>query len=122
MQVIDPGHCYLLESFDGGTPVELTFVKRSGERYPGNVGSHPGTNCQEVLRALVERSEYLFNQIPSAETECIIGSLRTALLLFELRAARNHGRFLDLPTTKGVMSGATCPTCGHVECRELHGE
>lgn len=52
MRVVDPGHVYDLVSLDGGQVHRLTFVKRLGERYPGNVGfPHAGTNMQEVLRA-----------------------------------------------------------------------
>ena len=36
MKVIDPGHSYRLDSFDGDRSIELHFVKRKGENYPGN--------------------------------------------------------------------------------------
>lgn len=119
MEVIDPGHFYSLKSFDSLTsdPAEyLIFVKREGENYPGNEGAHRGTTSQEVLRALIERSEYVNNQKPCAETEAAIGLLKAALLLFELRAARYHERFLDLPLEE-VINGTTCSKCGHSGCQ-----
>ena len=80
MKILDAGHIYSLDSLDGNLEQTLTFVKREGEKFPFNSGSHAGTNCQEVLRVLIDRSEYLQKQKPCAETECIISSLKTALL------------------------------------------
>lgn len=116
MKIIDSGHAYLLDSIDGGDPITLTFVKRAGEKFPFNIGSHPGTNVQEVLRALIERTEYLNRQVPCAETEAAIGLLKTTLLLFELRAARRHGRTLDLMDLRLLSCLPTCLKCGHIGC------
>ncbi len=116
MKIIDSGHEYLLESLDGGEPVRLTFVKREGEGFPFNSGHHPGTNVQEVLRALIERGDYLNRQVPCAETESATAMMRGALLLFELRAARRHGRNLDLNSTQEACCLPTCKTCGHIGC------
>jgi hypothetical protein len=59
--VIDPGHEYELASLDGEKAVRLTFVKRIGARYPGNKGpSYSGTNCQEVLRVLIDRAGIVY--------------------------------------------------------------
>lgn len=120
MRIVDAGHIYTLDNLDT-TPDEpkqkLIFVKRYGENFPFNDFSFSGTNCQEVLRALIDRSEYLQKQKPCAETESIIGLLRSALLLFELRAARHHGTTLDLRDTQELMHGPTCKTCGHIRCK-----
>lgn len=116
MKVIDPGHVYELASLDGGDPWRLTFVKREGSGYHGNVGHHPGTTMQEVLRALIERANYVNRQIPCAETEAAIGLLEAALVLFELRAARRHGRE-PVATVEEMVYGETCWKCGHVGCR-----
>jgi hypothetical protein len=49
---------------------------------------HVGTNTQEVLRALIDRTKYL-NSIQSCpETEDAIWFLRQALYLYEVRAYR----------------------------------
>lgn len=116
MKILDPGHCYSLNSLDGECEQTLTFVKREGPGYPGNVGSHPGTIMQEVLRALIERCEYVQRQVPCAETEAAANLLRAALWLFEARAARRHGRTLDLPLSAVVSGEGKCKTCGHVGC------
>ncbi len=118
MKIIDAGHIYTLENYDGNKDnrQKLAFMKRFGDKFPFNDFAHDGTNCQEVLRALIDRCEYLQKQKPCAETECIIGSLRNALLLFELRAAREHGLNLKLESTQGLMNASTCKECGHVTC------
>ena len=115
MKITDAGHCYIVEALDGGEPQRIRFMKREGDNFPFNEGSYGGTNCQEILRVLIDRSEYLYKQKPCAETEMIIANLRSALLLFELRAARYHNRHLGLVSTDELMSG-TCKQCGHIGC------
>lgn len=120
MRVIDPGHEYSLDSLDGEFPQTLVFVKREGAPYPGNVGSHPGTTCQEVLRALISRLYYVQWQTPCPETALVIGNLESALYLLEVRAARRHGRMFSA-SMQDVTSGAgKCRSCGHVGCPGCH--
>lgn len=120
MERIDEGHDYLLASFDGNWPQRLTFMKREGEGYPFNVGSHPGTNCQEVLRALIDRVKYLDRQIQCAANVSIIDHLRLALRDFELRAAHRHGRTLPLFELSEIELQPTCAGCGHIGCNGTH--
>lgn len=58
MQELDPGHVYALDKQDGSGTETLTFVKREGAKYPGNISHHAGTNLQEVLRALLARFNF----------------------------------------------------------------
>lgn len=120
MDVIDAGHKYVLRHLDGYGTETLTFVKREGEGYPGNVGHYEGTTMQEVLRVLIDRAKYVNAQIPCEETEAGIIHMREAIRQFELRAARRHGRMLSAPLT--IEDAPTCAKCGHIgcngECRE----
>lgn len=116
MKEVDPGHEYLLDSYDGGEPVRLTFVKREGEGYPFNVGHHPGTNCQEVIRALIDRVKYLQRQIRCDENIFVIDYLRRALWQFEVRAAQRHGRKLPDFYLNEIEDQPTCAGCGHIGC------
>jgi hypothetical protein len=117
VRVLDPGHDYVLQSLDGEAPQRLTFVKREGPGFPGNVGSHPGTTTQEVLRALIDRGEYVNRQVPCAETEAASALMKSALLLLETRAARRHDRvFADFPTLDEATTAPGCAKCGHVGC------
>jgi len=119
VRVIDPGHTYQLDGLDGGTPQTIRFVKRCDPpaKYPGNVGSYPGTTIQEVLRVLIDRTQYVGRQRPCEETVHAIDAMREAIRLLEERAARRHGRALGpMPTQPELES--TCPACGHIRCEE----
>ena len=125
MKTIDPGHQYELKSLDGNCPQVLTFVKRcdrnGSNNYPGNVGAHPGTTTQEVLRALIQRTQHVQNQIPCLENERIIAMLRQCIYLLELRAKRRKGKTLRLTTTLPIETISTCDVCGHVLCIDHEG-
>lgn len=124
MKIVDPGHEYLLDAHDidpvnESQAIHLKFMKRAGDGYPYNHGQHPGTNSQEVLRALIDRAEYINKQNPCAETEAIIGNLKTALLLFEVRAARRRGNPLSgYASLRDFESRQPCKACGHIDCND----
>ena len=122
MKVIEPGHMYEVSIFDGPQNYwnKIRFFKRVGEGYPGNeLPPHDGTNCQEILRVLINRVKYLNKQIPCGENSMIISLLRMCLYLFEQRAARRHGRELVSPVQL-IENMPFCETCGHIECKEEH--
>ena len=116
MRVIDPGHEYILDALDGGEQQRLLFVKREGPNYPGNVGGHAGLLTQEVIRALIDRCKYMNAQGSCAETDIILASLRTALMAFEVRAARCRGVSIDLKGLGEIEDIPTCSKCGHIQC------
>ena len=94
----------------------LTFVKREGDKYPGNVGSYSGTTMQEVLRALIERAKYVYRQAPCDETGRCILMWERSILLLEQRAARRHGRELTVDFQDVIDGIDKCERCGHVGC------
>ena len=119
MKVLDPGHKYELLNFDGGEPVILTFVKRNNppEKYPGNVNAYPGTQIQEVLRALIERGLYLEGQIPCPETRVVIENCRDSIWLLENRHAKRNGGHLDYHLSRDFIEDVPiCHQCGHISC------
>lgn len=120
MKVIDPGHEYLLESYDGEQENRLVFMKREGEGYPFNVGHYAGTNCQEVIRVLIDRVKYLQQQIPCDENVSVIAALRQVLLSFETRAAQRHGRVFPCDVRFEIEDRPTCKGCGHIDCEGKH--
>lgn len=123
IKVIDPGHDYELIGLDGAEPQRLVFVKREGKNYPGNVGSHPGLLTQDVLRACLDRCIYMNNQGNCAETDIIISALRTAIMAFEIRAARCRGTEIILNQLSDIDKALTCPKCGHIQCdQERHNK
>lgn len=123
MKVIDPGHKYKLLTLDGVIEQTLTFVKRfdakDPTRFPGNYEAYPGTTMQSVIRCLIERIDYLQNQISDDNNLFIRCNLVHCLWLLEDRAARRHGYKFDcLPYE--VLTLPMCPHCGHVVCKELN--
>lgn len=116
MKVLDPGHAYLIESLEGGGTQTIYFVKRQGENYPGNTDHHDGPITQEFLRAIIDRCKYMRDQGGCVETDIIIDSLRTAIMAFEVRAARCRGTSIELKTLNGIENEPTCPICGHIQC------
>lgn len=116
VEVVDRGHAYRLPSFDGEHSQTLTFMKREGEGFPGNIGHYPGTNLQSVLRACLDRVLYLQSQIPHDNNSAIICHLRHSLRELEQRAAERHGFNVNAITLEKAASGPMCPACGHVVC------
>ena len=116
MKVLEPGHSYTVESVNG-TPQTISFVKNRGAKYPGNTGDpRTGTISQELLRVLIDRTEYLNSQGSCAETEHALAALRQALGWYEVRAARCREEFIDLPHATDLEKQPTCPSCGHSCC------
>lgn len=124
MHIIDPGHKFALTLYDGevGALCELTYMKREGDKYPGNKGRYPGTNMQEVVRSLIVRTEHLNRQVPCDENAVGLRCLREFLLSLEVRAAMRHGmthieaasilfRFFLEGTIEQLP---TCAVCGHI--------
>ncbi len=114
MLILDEGHKYKLHCLDGEHEQTLQFVKRRGDKYPGNFSSYPGTTLQEVLRACLNRLRYVNRQIPAPETERVKALLQEALWELEQRAARLHGR--TGVTQQEAEFGHKCEICGHVGC------
>ena len=122
MKVIDPGHSYELDSYDGGEPIRIDFMKREGEGYPGNIGHHSGTNLQELFRVAIDRDKYLNNQVHDGNNDVIICKCREILWLLEERAARRHNidQFDFRPDLDEMESIPYCTVCGHIVCRGHH--
>lgn len=85
MRTLDPGHIYELDHLGDDGFQTLTFIKRSGGAIQYG-DEWPGLQTQEVLRALIDRTKYLYDVLPCKETEDAIWHLRMALFDYELRA------------------------------------
>lgn len=103
MKVIDPGHQYSLTTWGNKQPViittdgdtALTFLKRSTKNLWYGRDTYGGTNTQEVLRACIDRTKYLYSTLPSMETADALYHLRMALYLYEVRAYRRKREDLN---------------------------
>lgn len=129
MIIVDPGHKYHPLSYDpeGKEPAKLAdkidFFKKIGEGFPGNEGFPSwGTNCQELLRILIDRVKYLDNQIECRENKQILYAIRLALYFFEVRAAKRKNKtadFLNIEPQLGlslsnIENVPHCNICGHI--------
>ena len=119
--MLDPGHTFELASLDGDGVQILRFVKRVGDRYPGNEPpAYSGCTTQEVIRALVRRQLYVDGQEHDSANAAVVRCLREALLALEDRAARRRGEAQVLAEetrdVEAIEDLLTCPACGHVAC------
>ncbi|HTH92940.1 MAG TPA: hypothetical protein VL576_00450 [Candidatus Paceibacterota bacterium] len=87
MKTIDPGHIYELRQLGDDNTQTMTFIKRSGGAVQYEK-EWPGLQTQEVLRALIDRTKYLYEVLPCKETEEALRHLRMALFWYEARAYR----------------------------------
>lgn len=122
MKVMDPGHLFVLNHLDGEGTSLLRFVKRVGDKFPGNEPpGYGGTTVQEVIRALISRIKYVDNQEPSLYNEDVIDDLRRALNTLECRAAFKNNRLTQYTEYAYHYDGyvedmPVCKTCGHIAC------
>lgn len=128
MKVLDPGHLYELANLDTDDPgnrVErVRFVKRIGEKFPGNKApGYAGTTTQEVIRALIDRTKYVDAQRPDLANSRALHELRSALVEFEMRAAKERG---DVAAAYRIAAmdepelAPVCHGCGHILCERKH--
>ncbi len=94
VRVVEPGHVYELAHLGSGGVETLTFCRRNSAAIT-HAGEHPGTNTQEVIRALVDRTVFLNHVLPCAETEDAVEYLRMALGCYEARALRRKRQALN---------------------------
>ena len=96
MRVIDPGHEYELEGFEG-TPQVLSFIKKEPVPESDNLLQtvYDGTTNEEVIKVLIDRLTYLYGKFPSKETTHAIGNLASALYHLESRTRERKARGVE---------------------------
>jgi ribosomal protein S3AE len=88
LRIIEAGHIYELQHLESDGIEKLTFIKRSSKAINYGDTEHAGTNTQEVIRALINRTEFLYDILPAVETKDAAYYLRMALFCYEARAYR----------------------------------
>lgn len=86
MKVLDEGHIYECSQLDGGVQ-KITFMKRSSDAVHYEK-EWAGLQTQEVLRALIDRTKFVYKILPCKETDEALYHLRMALYWYEVRAYR----------------------------------
>lgn len=87
MKILESGHIYELDNLEAPGTQLLTFIRRNSKAIT-HESEHTGTNTQEVLRALIDRTIFLNNVLHSAETQDAIYYLRMTMFCYEARAWR----------------------------------
>lgn len=121
MKVLKPGHSYRLKSLDGDRVVEIHFVQRIGEKYPGNKEKQSGTTSQENIRALIERNVHTNNQERCWQNVIIYYLYGIIIYLLEMRHYHKHKLGFS-PPFKDIHLIETCDHCGHTKCRCSSGK
>lgn len=89
MRIIEAGHIYELAQLDLNEPdVETDLYERVVLKFVNREkgSEHPGTQTQEVLRALIDRTQHCDRCLRWEGNDLIIQHLRMALALHEARA------------------------------------
>lgn len=94
MKVLDRGHSYTVPNLESEGDQPLVFIKRSSRMVKHDI-EYPGTNTQEVMRVLIDRTKYLHSVGPCEETGNAIDWLRLALYEYEVRAWRRKQQKLN---------------------------
>ncbi len=100
MKVLTPGHHYELPNFDEPKVKgqRLQFIhKKSDKKDPTKQCKliSDGTTNEEVLRVLIDRSEFLNKSLPSTETTLALKNLKEALYWFEKRTEDRKQRKVE---------------------------
>lgn len=80
MKTIEDGHIYDLSQRGSNELQRVTFINTEKGH------EHPGVTTQEVIRALIDRTQYCDACLPWSGNNDIVGHLRMALALHEARA------------------------------------
>jgi len=84
MEVIDPGHEYVLEGFQSGQlEHSLLFIKMENGEYLND-----GTTNEEVLKVLIDRMYSLNTKFPCRENSIVITNLEESLMWLEERTRK----------------------------------
>jgi hypothetical protein len=121
MRVVEPGHVYALDPFDGDYPQYLVFVNRE------KGSEHSGTQTQEVLRAtidmmdcLIDRTNHCDGCLPWPGNERIIKALSESQRQMRLAILYHEERALERKVDKGTLRPeiAATGTDGHFVVEE----
>lgn len=97
MKVIVPGHRYEVASFENTNDQVIDFIhKQPKENAPGEfVTLCDGTTNEELLRVLINRTEFLNSQFPCRENSIAITKMQEALMWFEKRTTDRIARGVE---------------------------
>ena len=83
MKVIEKGHIYELQSYEGMGDQKLKFISKNGSTIV-----HDGTTNEEVLDVLIDRINFLQETLPCKENEFVIKNLQQSLIWLNNRTIK----------------------------------
>lgn len=99
MKVITVGHKYELPSFENGTPQTIQFIEKTqvttGPDHTKLETVNDGTTNEEVLKALIDRLQYLNGKFPCRENAIVITKLEESLMWLNKRTADRLARNVE---------------------------
>jgi hypothetical protein len=94
MKVLDPGHLYEVPNLEAEGTQQIRFIKRNSDMVQRDE-EYAGTNTQEVIRVLIDRTKYLNTVGYCEETANAVSWLQMALYEYEARAWRRKQQKLN---------------------------
>jgi hypothetical protein len=88
MEIIVPGHYYLLNCFESKSlKEELHFIHKEQDKTDASllVTVRDGTTNEEVLEVLIDRIKFLQDKFPCRENAIVLTHLEEALMWLEKR-------------------------------------
>lgn len=104
MRCTDPGHTYYVPNLEAEGEQKIVFIKRSSKMVK-HAEEYPGSNTQELIRVLIDRTKYLYDVGPCEETGNAIEWLRMALYEYEARAWRRKIQKLNREANPEAITG-----------------
>lgn len=99
MQILTPGHRYLINNFDQTEPPAQTiqFIQKESldPVNPRLSTIVNGTTNEEVLRVLIDRMQFLQGKFPCRENSIVITKLEESLMWLEKRTADRQARKVE---------------------------
>lgn len=98
MKILVPGHRYELEGFENPAKTQtIDFIKKSPLPPNGNesVTVFDGTTNEDLLKVLINRTEFLNSEFPCRENSIAITKMQEALMWFEWRTCDRKARGVE---------------------------
>jgi hypothetical protein len=90
MKVVERGHIYELESFEGMEIQKLKFISKND-----GVIVHDGTTNEEVLKVLIDRIKILQESVPCRENEIVLQKLEESLMWLDRRTRERKSQGVE---------------------------
>jgi hypothetical protein len=96
MEVLTPGHKYLLRNFESTENSQtIQFIEKEPTENGGLETINDGTTNEEVLEVLIDRMNYLQDKFPCRENAIVITNLEESLMWLNKRTQDREKRNVE---------------------------